>query len=89
MGHVVESVPLLGWSGIQNGALLRKAVENGFDVLITMDSNMSYQQNLPDHEIAIIVLRAPSNRLADTRPLAPKLLAVLPTLRKRTVAVIE
>jgi len=42
-GHEVESVPLLGWSGIENGALLRKAVENGFDVLLMMDGNMVYQ----------------------------------------------
>ena len=58
-GHEVESVPLLGWSGIQNGALLRKAAENGFDVLVTMDSNMVYQQNLPVQSIAVIALRAP------------------------------
>ena len=88
-GHVVESVPLLGWSGIQNGALLRKAAENGFDALITMDSHMRYQQNLPNHEIAIIVLRAPSNRLADTRPLASKILAVLPALRKGSLVIVE
>jgi predicted nuclease of predicted toxin-antitoxin system len=45
-GHEVESVPLLGWAGIQNGALLHKAVESGFDVLVTMDSNMVHQQDL-------------------------------------------
>ena len=45
-GHDVESVPLLGWAGIQNGVLLRKAVESGFDVLMTMDSNMVHQQDL-------------------------------------------
>jgi predicted nuclease of predicted toxin-antitoxin system len=66
-GHEVESVPLLGWAGIQNGALLRKAMESGFDVLITMDSNMVYQQDLASHAIAVVVLRARSNRLADTR----------------------
>ena len=38
--HQVESVPLIGWAGIENGELLRKAVEAGFDVLITMDSGM-------------------------------------------------
>ena len=35
--HQVKSVPLLGWAGIQNGELLKKAVEEGFDVLVTMD----------------------------------------------------
>ena len=44
-GHQTESVPSLGWAGIQNGELLAKAVEAGFDVLVTMDSNMVHQQN--------------------------------------------
>jgi predicted nuclease of predicted toxin-antitoxin system len=88
-GHKVESVPLLGWAGIQNGALLRKAAENGFDVLMTMDSNMVYQQNLPVQSIVVIVLRAPSNRLADTQPLMSKVVGILPSLRKGTVTVIE
>jgi hypothetical protein len=38
--HQVDSVPLIGWAGIENGELLKKAVEAGFQVLITMDSNM-------------------------------------------------
>ena len=45
LDHQVESVPLIGWAGIENGELLRKAVEAGFDVLVTMDSNMVHQQN--------------------------------------------
>jgi len=45
-GHETESVPLIGWAGIQNGELLRKAVEEGFEVLVTMDSNMVHQQNI-------------------------------------------
>ncbi|HSS15915.1 MAG TPA: hypothetical protein VLQ29_02910 [Candidatus Dormibacteraeota bacterium] len=38
--HQVDSVPLIGWAGIENGELFKKAVEAGFQVLITMDSNM-------------------------------------------------
>lgn len=88
-GHDVESVPLIGWAGIQNGALLRKAAENGFDVLMTMDSNMVYQQDLPTQSIAVIVLRAPSNRLADTKPLMSKVALALLNLQKGTLTVIE
>jgi predicted nuclease of predicted toxin-antitoxin system len=88
-GHKVKSVPLLGWSGIQNGELLRKASENGFDALITMDSNLSYQQNLASHEIAVVVLRASSNRLADTQPLMSKVLAILPRLAKGNLVIVE
>jgi predicted nuclease of predicted toxin-antitoxin system len=88
-GHEVESVPLLGWAGIQNGALIRKAVEAGFDVVLTMDSNMAHQQNLAGSALAIVALRANSTRLADIRPLIPKILQALPHLRKGTWTVIE
>ena len=70
-GHTVESVPLIGWAGLKNGALLAEA-EKQFDVLLTMDSNMVHQQNLARFRIAVIALQARSNRLVDTRPLMPK-----------------
>lgn len=84
-GHEVESVPRLGWAGIQNGALLRKAVEAGFEALVTMDGNMVHQQNMARHPIAVVALRAKSNRLADTRPLMVPLLALLPQVRAGTL----
>jgi len=88
-GHAVESVPLLGWAGVENGALLKRAERERFEVLVTMDSNLPYQQNLSKHRIAVIALRAASNRLADTRPLMPKLLATLPGIRPGTLTVIS
>ena len=81
-GHEVESISSLGWAGVQNGVLLRRAVETGFDVLITMDSNMVYQQDISAYAIAVIVLRAHSNRLQDTQPLMPAVLQALPTVPK-------
>jgi Domain of unknown function (DUF5615) len=88
-GHTVESVPLLGWAGIQNGALLQRAEKDQFDVLITMDSNLPYQQDLSKFKIAVIALRAPSNRLGDTRPLMPKVLEAMPGVRPGTLTVIS
>jgi predicted nuclease of predicted toxin-antitoxin system len=88
-GHEVESVPLIGWAGIQNGTLLRRAVESGFDVLITMDNNMVHQQDLAAHLIAVLVLRAPSNRLQDTHPLMSAVLDALPNAPKGTRTIIE
>ena len=79
-GHEVKSVPRIGWAGLKNGKLLARAGEN-FDVLITMDGSMASQQNLSKIKIAIVALRARSNRLADTSPLMPKVLAVLATLK--------
>jgi predicted nuclease of predicted toxin-antitoxin system len=81
----VESVPLIEWAGIENGELLRKAIEAGFDVLVTMDTNMVHQQNIGRYAIGVVALRAASNRLADTRPLMPALLALLPDVKPGTV----
>ena len=81
----MDSVPLIGWAGLENGELLKKAVEAGFDVLITMDTDMVHQQNLAKYPIAVVALRAASNRLGDTRPLMPALLASLPQIKSGTV----
>ncbi|MDP3850549.1 MAG: hypothetical protein Q8Q59_08605 [Luteolibacter sp.] len=87
-GHVVDTVAYIGWSGIKNGVLLRRAVDTGYEVLLTMDGNLSYQQDLTVHGTAVIALRAPTNRLADTSPLMPAVLACLPTARKGKVTYI-
>lgn len=79
-GHEVKSVPRLGWAGLKNGKLLARAQED-FDVLITMDGSMASQQNLARLRLAIVALRASSNRLEDTSPLMPKVLKLLPTLK--------
>jgi hypothetical protein len=62
--------------GIKNGQLLALA-EAEFDVFITVDRNLSFQQNLPQFDLAVIVLQAPSNRLADLKPLATQILDIL------------
>lgn len=64
----------MGWASVKNGELLARS-EIEFDVFVTVDKNLSFQQKLPDFQIAVIVLRARSNRLADLRPLVPELLA--------------
>lgn len=66
----------LGWDGIKNGRLLALA-EKEFDVLVTMDRNLSFQQSLPKFGIALVVLGARSNRLADLLPLVPEIAAAI------------
>jgi hypothetical protein len=72
-GHDVYTVQYLGWSGTKNGALLAKAISNGFDVLVTMDNGVEYQQNIAKVALAVIVLEAPSNDMDDLSLLIPKL----------------
>jgi len=83
-GHEVVTVPQAGWAGIKNGELLRLA-QAQFDVFVTVDRNLSVQQSLPDFSIAVIVLRAPTNRLKDLRPLVPRLVQMLPLVPKGEV----
>ena len=69
----ISTVQEMGWTGVQNGELLRRA-EGHFVVLITADRNLRYQQNLSGHKLAILVL--PSNQV----PLVTRLVPVVETL---------
>jgi predicted nuclease of predicted toxin-antitoxin system len=82
--HEVRTVQELGWSGLKNGELLARSAGR-FDVFLTADQNLQYQQNLSALPVAIVVLAARSNRIADLRPLMPKLLRSLKTLQARTL----
>lgn len=67
-GRDVLSVPEAGWASIKNGELLGRA-QVEFDVFITTDRNLMFQQNLPKYDLAVIVLAAKTNRLKDLLPL--------------------
>jgi hypothetical protein len=86
--YEVKTVPKMGWAGVKNGQLLTLA-ESEFDVFITVDRNLSFQQNLPQFNIAVIVLQAPSNRLADLKPLVPQILAILDSVVRGQATVVS
>lgn len=86
--HETKTARQMGWSTIKNGELLALAAEE-FDVFVTVDRNLSFQQNLPAFAIAVVVLRAQSNRLADLQPLVPELLAQIPTAKPGVVTYVE
>ena len=85
-GQDVRTVRQQNWAGLTNGELLRRAADDNFDVLVTADQNLEFQQNLAGSRLAVVVLVALSNALEDLLPLVPKLLAILPTTRPGTVA---
>lgn len=66
-----------GWAGITNGMLLTLA-QAEFDVFVTVDRNLSFQQNLPKFSIAVVLIHARSNRVADLVSIVPELLAAIP-----------
>ena len=79
-GHDARTVPEMGWASKENGDLLGLAAVQ-FDVFLTVDRNLSYQQDLGRFNIAIVVLVSPGNRLADLRPLMPQVLEALAVIR--------
>ena len=68
-GHEVHTVTGMGWAGRKNGELLALIAAANFDVFITVDQNLTYQQNLRAAGVAVLVMMAPSNRLRDLLPL--------------------
>ena len=88
VGHDVKTAPEMSWASKRNGELLALAVSR-FDIFVTADRNLSYQQDVAAFDIAVVVLAARSNRLDDLRPLVPRLLEVLPTAERRIVTVVR
>ena len=76
-GHEVKTVAELGWAGVRNGELLRLARDQ-FDLLLTVDRSLEYQQNFQGVSLAVIVIHAQSNDVAVLRPLMPAVLAAIP-----------
>jgi predicted nuclease of predicted toxin-antitoxin system len=71
-GHEVRTVPEMGWAGRENGELLRSA-ESEFDVLVTVDQKLKYQQSVAGRNIAVVVMVARRNKIEFLRPLVPDL----------------
>ena len=84
-GHDWSTVPKEGWSGFKNGQLLR-AIEGRWDVLLTTDTNIPWQQAITRFSLAVLIVRARSNDIDDLQPWLPEILRALPALSKGTVA---
>jgi Domain of unknown function (DUF5615) len=83
-GHDVRTVAEAGRAGVKNGELLQLAA-NKFDVFLTIDRNLEYQQNFSGIVLAVVVIHATSNDIAVLRPLMPAVLAALPQAKSGTL----
>jgi predicted nuclease of predicted toxin-antitoxin system len=86
-GYQVSTVAEMGWNGKKNGILFALA-EGNFDVLVTVDKNMRYQQNITGKTISVILLNSPSSKIDALRLLVPKLLVALQNLQPGQVVII-
>jgi hypothetical protein len=79
-GHAVSTVQGLGWTGTKSGALLRRAGDV-CDIFVSMDGNIEHQQNITGLSFGVVVVDAPSNRMADLVPVVPELLRAIAASR--------
>lgn len=79
--HECETARYAGLAGLKNGALLLAAEAAGFEVIVTVDQNIPHQQNVRNRRIAILILRAPTNRLEHLKRTIPAALASLAVIQ--------
>jgi len=88
LGHEATTVRAQRWLGLRNGVLLRAAVDAGFEVFITNDSSIEFQQNVRRIGIAVIAIEGFRNRMPDLRPLIPRIQQHLATIQPGQVVTI-
>jgi hypothetical protein len=85
VGHEIFTAAYMGWAGVENGELLAKAAQAGFDAMITNDRGLEFEQNAAQLPLSVIVLLAKANTIEVLRPLLPALQDALGTLKPRTL----
>jgi len=88
-GHDCQTARYAGLAGLKNGELLTAAESAKFDVFLTVDQGIEYQQNLANRNIGIIIFRAKSNRLKDLLPYVSACLVHIASIRPGQIVRIE
>ena len=88
-GHECLTVPEAGLAGKKNGELLSIAEHQGYTIFLPMDKGVEYEQNLKRRSIAIMILRAKSNRLVDLLPLAEDCVRQIDSIRMGQIVRID
>ena len=78
-GHEATTVQQMGWSGLSNGELINVMADQ-FDVFLTIDGSLTFQQNLTEMSFRLIILSAPTNQIEDLGPLVPEILMAMDSL---------
>ena len=89
IGHDCQTAAYAKLAGLKNGVLLNAAEAAGFELMITTDQEIPYQQNLGSRKIAILILCAPTNRLADLTRLVPAAMRAFESIAPGQVLRIE
>jgi hypothetical protein len=84
-----STVQQMGWQGKKNGELLSLMKQEGFDVLLTIDQNLRFQQNLQQTGIAVVIIKAKSNKTKHLLPAIPQVIAALSAIQPGCFIVID
>lgn len=87
--HQIQTVAEVGLNGFKNGQLLQAAVAEGFDVLITVDQRLRFQQNLSQFNLAVVILIAKPCRYPQLKSLVPKALNALAIIKPGESVVVQ
>ena len=79
--HQCETAPDAGFAGKKNGELLRLAEHAGFEVFVTVDHGIEFEQNLSKHKLAVLLIRPKSSRLEDVVPYVPRIVEALKSVQ--------
>ena len=89
VGHEARTARYVGWDAARATAELLALARDEYDVLVTVDQSIPYQQNITEEDVAVVVLEAGTNDIEDLRPLVPELLNRIPLLKRGEVVRIE
>jgi len=88
-GHETQTAQQRGWADLDDGPLLDACAAAGYQAFVTLDQSLRFQQSLRARPtVAVLVLRARTNRIDDLRPLVPPLLAALPSAPRGDVTLV-
>jgi predicted nuclease of predicted toxin-antitoxin system len=85
----VETVVEMNWSGLKNGNLMKVATEENFDILLTIDKNLRFQQNLKNYNISVVVLDVEKSKIEFLVELLPKFIAKIGEFEKGKAYLIQ
>lgn len=88
-GQEARHTSRLGWGKLSNGKLLNAAEEADFQVFVTIDQGLRYEQNLASRRLAVIALQSPSNDIPTLTPMAKLVLDALKTIQPGQVLVLR
>ncbi|CAN5483032.1 hypothetical protein BH11BAC1_BH11BAC1_09200 [soil metagenome] len=80
--YETKTVAEMGWNSLRNGQLMKVAIEQGFGILLTIDKNLEFQQNLKAYQISVVIFDVPKSKIEFILPLIPKFNEMLSSFEK-------